>query len=303
MDKKRLKVPRTEAINKIEKQLEKAGILLAEAKLISRDNFEVKFKHWVDFAIEALKEIFESSSFAYEFSEHRSSEITYVSSSWIPDVEYYVSKQIIPKIEYLKILKENIPNFEERVVEQQVQSSLNPWPVVRGFLLRLSSYEVPEIIDRAGLTVHWNLNAKENFSNKMRIAAYRPRIDAAYLSLPSDDDRLRVAFIVARELATRATTNELNDALREIGWELCSDRLTPSDGSVRQLFFPERSQHDAYVEIRAILQNGVKSAVIVCSSEVTLSGVNGNVIMSGHGKHHSPDDERTKTSRSHPESF
>jgi hypothetical protein len=40
-----------------------------------------------------------------------------------------------------------------------------------------------------------------------------------------------------------------------------------------------------------------------CSSEVTLSGVNGNVIMSGHGKHHSPDDERTKTSRSHPESF
>jgi hypothetical protein len=40
-----------------------------------------------------------------------------------------------------------------------------------------------------------------------------------------------------------------------------------------------------------------------CSSNVTLSGVNGDVIMSGHEKHHSSDDEGTETSRSHPESL
>ena len=97
-------------------------------------------------------------------------------------------------------------------------TDLNPWPVVRGFLLRVSSYKVPEIIDRAGLTVDWTLTEKENYSHKTRLAAYRPRIDAAYQSLSNNDNRLRVAYIVTRELASRASTDELNGALREIGW-------------------------------------------------------------------------------------
>src|SRR3989338_4470243 len=38
-----------------------------------------------------------------------------------------------------------------------------------------------------------------------------------------------------------------------------------------------------------------------CYSNVTLSGVNGNVIMSGYGKHHSPEDGRAEASRSYAE--
>ncbi len=142
-------------------------------------------------------------------------------------------------------------------------SDLNPWPVVRGFLLRLSSYEVPGIIDRAGLTVDWTLTEKENYSHNTRLTAYRPRIDAAYQSLSNNDDRLRVAYIVTRELASHGSTDELNDALREIGWELRDNKLVPSGSNVRELFLPDQSHHDAYVGIRAILQKAQNRVVVV----------------------------------------
>lgn len=142
-------------------------------------------------------------------------------------------------------------------------SDLNPWPVLRSFLLGLSSYDVPEVVDRAGLTVDWTLTDKENYSHKTRLAAYRPRIDAAYQSLSNTDDRLRVAYVVTQELAKRASTDELNEALRKIGWELRDDRLVPSGSAVRELFFPDQSQHDAYVEIRAILQKAKSQIVII----------------------------------------
>jgi hypothetical protein len=142
-------------------------------------------------------------------------------------------------------------------------SDLNPWPVVRGFLLRVSSYEVPGIIDRAGLTVDWTLTEKENYSHKTRLAAYRPRIDTAYQFLSNNDDRLRVAYIVTRELASRGSTDELKGALLEIGWELRDNKLVPSGSNVRELFFPEQSHHDAYVGIRAILQKARNRIVVV----------------------------------------
>ena len=140
---------------------------------------------------------------------------------------------------------------------------LNPWRVIRSFLSRLRSYDVPDIIDRAGLAVDWSLTEKQDYSHATRWTAYRPRIDAAYESLSSDDDRLRVAFFVARELADRGLAQELNEALREIGWELRGNRLLPVGSSVRELFFPEQSQHDAYVQIRTLLQKATKSITIV----------------------------------------
>ena len=59
------------------------------------------------------------------------------------------------------------------------RSALIPWPIVRGILLESSSYKVPEIIDRTGLAVDWELTDNDNYSNKTRIAAYRRRIDAS----------------------------------------------------------------------------------------------------------------------------
>lgn len=153
--------------------------------------------------------------------------------------------------------------LSEPISDAARRSNLSAWPVIRGILLRLSSYEVPGVIDRAGLIVDWSLTERENYSHSTRLAAYRPRIDAAYQSLPSDDDRLRVVYIVARELATRGSTAELNRALRDIGWEFTDCGLTAVGSTVRELFSPEQSQHDAYVEIRAILQKAKHDITIV----------------------------------------
>ncbi len=147
--------------------------------------------------------------------------------------------------------------------EDKKQSDLNPWPVVRGFLLNLSSYDVPKIVDRAGLTVDWSLTDKQNYSHKMRLAEYRPRIDTAYQALSNDSDRLRVAYIVTQELAKHGATDELNDALVKIGWELRGGGLAPSNSVVGELFFQEQSQHAAYVEIRAIVQKVTSKIAII----------------------------------------
>jgi hypothetical protein len=81
--------------------------------------------------------------------------------------------------------------------------------------------------------------------------------------LPSDEDRLRVAFIVAGELATRHLGAEINAALVQIGWELRGNALVAVGSSVRELFFPDGSHHDAYVEIRNIMQGASTSIAII----------------------------------------
>jgi hypothetical protein len=97
------------------------------------------------------------------------------------------------------------------------KTDLDPWRVIRSFLSKLRTYDVPDVIDRAGLAVDWTITEKQDYSHATRWSAYRPRIDAAYETLSSDDDRLRVAFFVARELAGRELAEEMNEALKEIG--------------------------------------------------------------------------------------
>lgn len=141
-------------------------------------------------------------------------------------------------------------------------SSLHPWPVLRGLLLELSSYEVPKVVDRVGLIVDWELSSQQNFSDKMRIAAYRPRIDTAYEQL-QDEERVRVAYIIAGELASRGLGEKIDASLRAIGWRIQNGNLAPDSEPVYELFFPKQSQHDAYVEIRRILQTAAQSILIV----------------------------------------
>jgi hypothetical protein len=141
-------------------------------------------------------------------------------------------------------------------------SSLHPWPVIRGILLELSSYEVPKVVDRAGLKVDWTLSSQRDYSDKMRIAAYRPRIDTAYEQL-QDEESVRAAYVVASEIASRGLGEKLDVALLAIGWRIENGKLAPDSAPVRELFFPKQSQHDAYVEIRGILQTATKSITIV----------------------------------------
>jgi hypothetical protein len=70
-------------------------------------------------------------------------------------------------------------------------------------------------------------------------------------------------FTIARELSKRDLGDELDAALKEIGWSLQGDRLTPAKADVRELFFPKTTQHDAYVGIRGRLQQARESITIV----------------------------------------
>lgn len=139
---------------------------------------------------------------------------------------------------------------------------LHPWRVLRSVVLDLNSYEVPKVIDRAGINVDWALTTQKDYSDKMRIAAYRPKIDSAYDEL-NEEARLRAAFIVTDELVKRGHSGQLDSALRAIGWRLEEGKLTPDSTEVKELFFPKQSQHDAYTEIRAILQSSAKSITVV----------------------------------------
>lgn len=146
-------------------------------------------------------------------------------------------------------------------IDKEPAQELDPWPVILGHLFELDSFCIPGVIEKSGMAVDWNLSRQENYSHKYRIAAYRPRINAAYEAL-SKEVRLRVAFIVADEIVKLGMGERLDTALRRVGWCIDSGQLVPADESVRELFFPKGSQHDAYVRIREIFQ-GSKSSLRV----------------------------------------
>jgi hypothetical protein len=56
---------------------------------------------------------------------------------------------------------------------------------------------------------------------------------------------------------------EINVALAQIGWELRGNALAAVGSSVRELFFPDGRHHDAYVEIRGIMQGASTSIDII----------------------------------------
>lgn len=141
-------------------------------------------------------------------------------------------------------------------------SELDPWQVILGHLFELDSYYIPQIIEKAGMTVDWSLTEREDYSHKYRKATYRPRINSAY-NLLSEQDRLRVAYIVASELSKGEGAEIVNANLEKIGWRIEEGRLTPIRADVKELFFPKDTQHDAYVEIRKLFQKTKSSITLV----------------------------------------
>jgi hypothetical protein len=156
--------------------------------------------------------------------------------------------------------KDIMKEFKNAVIPRRTE--IDPWRVICSCLFELSSSDIPDIIDRAGLRVDWSLTEKQDYSHSYRKAAYRPRINSAYEAL-SQEDQLRVVYVVASELAKRGFEDKLNSGLEQIGWRIESGRLIPGSEDVRELFFPKASQHDAYVEMRRLLQKAHKSITIV----------------------------------------
>jgi len=142
------------------------------------------------------------------------------------------------------------------------KSELDPWQVILGHLFELDSYDIPQIIEKTGMTVDWSLTDREDYSHKLRKKAYRSRINSAY-NLLSEQDRLRVAYIVASELSERGRAEIINANLEKIGWRIEEGRLTPISTYVKELFFPKDTQYDAYVEIRALFQKAKRSIMVI----------------------------------------
>lgn len=142
------------------------------------------------------------------------------------------------------------------------KSNLDPWRILLSHLMDLDSYAIPGIIDRTGMVVNWSLSDKENYSHKYRRDALRPRIIAAYNSLPPND-QLRVSHTIAAELSKLGQADKVNNDLKKIGWSIEGDSLVPVDADVKELFFPKGTQHDAYVEIRRIFQEASKSIYVI----------------------------------------
>lgn len=140
------------------------------------------------------------------------------------------------------------------MVTSDRRQELDPWRVILSFLPDLSSDQVTQIIGRTGLPVDWTLNKQESYSHKTRIRVYIPRIIDAYSKL-NVEEKLRVAWIVTKGIADLGQDypQKLNEALRAIGWKLETNKLTTDDAEVRELFFPKGSTHDAYVEMRKVL--------------------------------------------------
>lgn len=141
-------------------------------------------------------------------------------------------------------------------------TELNPWRVIIGQLFELDSYTIPEIIDKTGMNVDWSFTNNQNYSNKLRKYAFRPRINSAYekLSMP---DQLRVAHIVTSELIKEGYETALIEYLEKIGWGITDGNLSPARKDVKELFFPKDTQHDAYVEIRSLFQRANTSITVI----------------------------------------
>ncbi len=165
--------------------------------------------------------------------------------------------------------------------QSQNTSSLHPWGVISSSIFELSSDEVVEIVSITGLQIDWSLSTKESYSHTTRKRAYVPRVNSAFSKL-SGEDKLRVVQVVATEFIQRHPDLEstLRDRLNTIGWTIDSGAIVPSSREVAELFFPRGSEHDAYVELKKIIQSAQRSIIIVDpyldSSILTLLGTCNN---------------------------
>ena len=61
----------------------------------------------------------------------------------------------------------------------------------------------------------------------------------------------------------RGMVGQLNVDLENIGWQIEGERLVPAGKEVVELFFPKNTQHDAYVEIRKIIERAKDSIMVI----------------------------------------
>jgi len=145
-----------------------------------------------------------------------------------------------------------------------IPTELHPWPPLLACVLDLDSTEVVSLIDSTGLVVDWSLTGNDDYSNKTRKRAYRPRLDVAFRAL-DDAAQLRVAWILTRELLQRHPEHEesLRSKLADIGWRIDAGKLVPSSSPVRELLLTQGTEYDSYRAIKQVIQEAKQSIAVV----------------------------------------
>jgi len=149
-------------------------------------------------------------------------------------------------------------------VTLEFPAELRPWPVILAITLDLDSTEVVSLIDRTGLTIDWKLAGNDDYSNKTRKRAYRPRIDQAFRALDGET-QFRAAWILTHELLQchPEVEESIRSKLAEIGWRVDAGELVPGSSSVRELFLTQGTEYDSYRAIKQVIQQAKQSAAIV----------------------------------------
>ena len=131
----KLKISTSVALEKLEKQIAKGSLLGKKGIEFIKNNqnhssfrseidkFKVELEQWIDITQSTLFEIYHSSKYGSDFKDHRASKREYVSSSWQPDIRFYVEYELLPKLDYLKILKSNTVDLEE--IEKYDESNIS----------------------------------------------------------------------------------------------------------------------------------------------------------------------------------
>jgi hypothetical protein len=145
-----------------------------------------------------------------------------------------------------------------------IAAELHPWPPLLALVMDLDSTDVVSLIDSTGLVVEWALSGNDDYSNKTRKRAYRPRLDAAFRSL-DDSEQLRAAWILTRELLQRHPEYEeqVRAKLAEIGWRIDAGTLVPSSSPIRELLFMQGTEYDSYRAIKRVIQEAKQCVAVV----------------------------------------
>jgi hypothetical protein len=129
----KIKYPKEVVLEKLNTRISKGKVIaekylemIGENPIADNDRFYVDkiktdYDQWYEVTNSLLLDIFESSTYAYNFRQTKSSKKEYVNSNWQPNIKFYLTYELLPKLNYLKVLKENIDDYDE--VEKELKDN------------------------------------------------------------------------------------------------------------------------------------------------------------------------------------
>ncbi|MFA6189035.1 MAG: hypothetical protein WC680_07125 [Sulfuricurvum sp.] len=143
-------------------------------------------------------------------------------------------------------------------------NKLNPLPIALSIISTLVSDNFLQVILEAGISIDLTLTKEENFSNKTRVRTYLLRVNEFIMNLP-DELALNTIYLLVNALIIQdpQKKDKIIEKLRNIGWDLVANTLSPVDSDIIELFFEKGLVHSAYQKIRDIVQTTTSKIYIV----------------------------------------